>query len=248
MSEAKIYQAYLLHVRSFKESSIIADCFSAEMGLVACLLKGAKRPKARWRGLAQPFILLNISWRGKGEVKTAIQLEAEQILPRLQGKKLLMGFYLNELLLKLLQRADPHPELFYDYHHVLSELDAATEDSRCQAILRRFECCLLKSLGFGLDLHQDAKGEPITREVIYGFDLEYGFYPREVLPQSQNTLTISGATITALQGTSDFTNDMELLEAKKLMRFVIAHQLGGKDLKTRRLFSQSIVREKQHSE
>lgn len=248
MSQSTLYQAYLLHLRRFKESSVIAECFSLEMGLVACLLKGAKRPKSKWRGLAQPFILLNIGWQGRGEVKTVVRLEAEQILPRLTGKNLLMGFYLNELLLKLLQRADPHPELFRDYHHVLADLSIAKDDITCQTLLRRFEGLLLKSLGFGLDLEKDASGEVIQEDVIYGFDLEYGFYPQAILPQSRSTLAISGATLKAINGQKGFEKDTELLEAKKLMRTVLAHQLGGKEIKSRRLFAKTSKRSNEQIE
>jgi DNA repair protein RecO (recombination protein O) len=243
MSEQGLYQAYFLHVRGFKESSAIAECFSKEMGLVACLAKGAKRPKSKWRGLVQPFVFVNINWRGRGEVKTIIQLEAEMILPRLQGKSLLMGFYLNELLLKLVHRADPYPELFDDYHQVLTDLSRAENDKISQVVLRRFECKLLKSLGFGLDLQKDVNDEAIVSDLIYGFDQGYGFYPQAVLPQSKKILAISGETLIALRGDTEFTSDLQLLEAKKLMRFALAHQLGGKELKTRQLFAQTIVAE-----
>ncbi len=243
MAEPILHQAYFLHIRGFKESSAIVECFSKEAGLVACLAKGAKRPKSKWRGLVQPFIFVNIHWRGRGEVKTVIQLEAEMILPRLQGRSLLMGFYLNELLLKLLHRGDPYPELFIDYHRALTGLSLATEQKQSQAVLRRFECALLKSLGFGLDLYNDVKNEPIISDLVYGYDQGYGFYPQAVLPQSQKVLAISGATLIALRGDSDFFSEVLLLEAKKLMRFAIAHQLGDKQLHTRKLFAQTVVAE-----
>mgnify|MGYP003625885704 CR=1 FL=1 len=243
MSEQGLYQAYFLHIRGFKESSAIVECFSKEMGLVACLAKGAKRPKSKWRGLVQPFVFVNINWRGRGEVKTIIQLEAEMILPRLRGKTLLMGFYLNELLLKLVHRTDPYPELFDDYHQVLTDLSQAKDDKASQALLRRFECKLLKSLGFGLDLHTDVHDEVIVSDLIYGFDQGYGFYPQAILPQSKKVLTISGATLIALRGDAELDSDAQLLEAKKLMRFVLAHQLGDKELKTRQLFARTVVAE-----
>jgi len=243
MAEPALHQAYFLHIRGFKESSVIIECFSKEAGLVACLAKGAKRPKSKWRSLVQPFIFVNIHWRGRGEVKTVVQLEAEMILPRLQGKNLLMGLYLNELLLKLLHRSDPYPELFDDYHQALADLSLAADNKQSQSVLRRFECVLLKSLGFGLDLHHDVKSDQIIPDLLYGYDQGYGFYPQTVLPQSKKTLIISGATLIALRGDSDFCSDAQLLEAKKLMRFVIAHELGDKQLNTRKLFAQTVAAE-----
>ena len=228
--------SYFLHIRQFQETSVLLDCFTEEAGIVTCVAKGAKRPKSKWRGLVQPFILVNVDWRGRGEVKTLVQLEAEGILPRLTGKMVLVGLYVNELVLSLLHRSDPHPELFRYYHEAINQLSVIQEDSAVQMALRKFECQLLKVLGFGIDFKNDAKGEVIAEDVVYGFDPEQGFFPQTILPQSKKMIAVSGATLIALNEAASFQNQIQLSEAKKLMRQAIAHHLGNKALKTRKLF------------
>lgn len=230
-------QAYFLHIRKFQETSVLLDCFTEEMGIITCIAKGAKRPKSKWRGLVQPFILVNLDWRGKGEVKTLIQLEANAILPRLTGRMILVGMYVNELVLSLLHRADPHPELFHYYHDIINHLSVIKDEQAIQVALRKFECQLLTGLGFGLDFEKDIKNEMIVEDVIYGFDPEQGFFPQKILPQSQRNTVVSGATLMALNENISFQTPTQLLEAKRLMRQIITHHLGNKVLKTRKLFS-----------
>jgi DNA repair protein RecO (recombination protein O) len=78
------------------------ECLSKQHGLVSILAKGAKRPRSRLVGKVQPFILLNLSWTGRGELKTLTDLETQNLAPLLTGSKILLGFYINELLLRLL--------------------------------------------------------------------------------------------------------------------------------------------------
>lgn len=230
--------AYFLHIRRYQDSSALLECFTREAGIVTCVAKGAKRPKSKWRSLVQPFILVHVAWRGRGDVKTLIQCEAEQILPALYGKKVLLGLYVNELVLSLLHRADPHSNLFEYYHQTIQKLSASDDDAFLQFVLRQFECQLLKVLGFGIDFENDAQGEPIIADVVYGYDPEEGFLPHAVLPQSSKAIIISGATIQALHQSKMFESGEQFLEAKKLMRQAICHQMGDKTLKTRKLFSE----------
>lgn len=227
------------------------ECFSQDAGLISCVAKGAKRPKSKWRGLVQPFILVNVAWRGRGEVKTLVQLEAQSILPSLVGKTVLIGLYVNELVLSLLHKSDPHPELFRCYHETIQQLSHCDQDIKLQIILRRFECQLLEILGFGLDFEKDARTEPIVEDLVYGYDPGLGFFPQTVLPQSKRTVVVSGATLIALKQGAQFQDDTQLMEAKKLMRRVIAHHLDGKTLKTRKLltdFQQIIEKESVNNE
>lgn len=216
---------------------MLLECFSQNAGLMACVAKGAKRPKSKWRGLVQPFILVNIAWRGRGEVKTVVQLEAQSILPSLSGKTVLIGLYVNELVLSLLHKADPHPELFRYYHETIQQLSYCDDDRVLQIILRKFECQLLEILGFGLDFEKDAKTDPIIEDLLYGYDPGLGFFPQMILPQSKRTIVVSGATLIALKKGAQFEDDKQLVEAKKLMRCAIAHHLDGKILKTRKLLT-----------
>src|SRR3954464_9342317 len=107
--------AFVLHSYPYKETSLIVDMFTRDYGRVALVAKGAKRPLSKLRGVLQTFQPLSISWSGKTEVRTLTAAEWIGGLVPLEKSALLCGFYLNELLVKLLARDDPHPALFDHY-------------------------------------------------------------------------------------------------------------------------------------
>lgn len=236
-SEQALQHAYFLHVRRYQESSCLIDCLTREAGLITLVAKGAKRPKSKWRALMQPFIGVYVAWRGRGDVKTLIQCEALQLLPLISGKTVLLGLYVNELILNMLHRADAHPQLFDYYHQTITQLASLTTTADLESQLRHFECQLLESLGFGIELKHDAKGHAIIADVVYGYDPEEGFLSQTVLPQSNKSLAISGATLLALAHQEALVSAAQRLEAKQLMRQAIGYHLGDKPIKTRKLFS-----------
>lgn len=226
--------AYILHVRPFKESSGIVECFTLEQGIISAVGKGIKRVKSRWFGLAQPFIHLEIAWVGKGDLKTLTHMESSSILPILKEQKLWMGLYLNELLIKLLQKYDPHPELFHIYEKTIKNLSHTQNDQDAQIVLRKFECGLLAHLGYGFSLtHDHYNGREILPELIYSYDPQMGLYELSTVHDPKNAF--SGASILALS-TGDFQTLESLQEAKRLMRRVIAYYLGEQSLESRKLF------------
>ncbi len=103
--------AYVLHHRPYRDSSLILDVLSAAYGRVALVARGARRPKSRLHGVLQPFQPLLASWSLRGEMGTLTAAEA-RAGGGLRGRALISGFYVNELLLRLLHRHDPHPQLF----------------------------------------------------------------------------------------------------------------------------------------
>ena len=107
--------AFVLHTYAYRETSLVVEALTAEFGRVAMVARGAKRPRSELRGLLQGFQPLLMSWSGQNELKTLLKAEWRGGLPRVGGSALLCGFYLNELLLKLLAREDPHPRLFATY-------------------------------------------------------------------------------------------------------------------------------------
>src|SRR4249920_914619 len=111
--------AFVLHTFAYRETSVIVEAFTANYGRVALVARGAKRPRSELRGLLQGFQPLLLSWAGQQELKTLIKAEWRGGLALPRGSALLCGFYLNELLLKLLPREDPHPELYDEYHAAL---------------------------------------------------------------------------------------------------------------------------------
>lgn len=114
--------AYVLHSYPYSETSLIVDVFSRDHGRLPLLARGARRPRAALRGLLQAFQPLELAWFGSGEVRTLAKAEWQGGLPLLSGKALLLGFYLNELLLKLLPRDDAHERLFDSYTLALQQL------------------------------------------------------------------------------------------------------------------------------
>jgi DNA repair protein RecO (recombination protein O) len=220
--------SYILHIRPFKDSSAILDCFTQQHGLVSMVARGVKRSKSKFYGLIQPFIALQLSWVGKSELKTLIQVESEQWVPTISGQKILVGFYLNELLMRLLARNDPHPTLFTDYDESIKALSAVNSDMAEEMVLRRFELKLLIELGYGLNL------TAIDPELIYAYDPNIGLV-EATGPKVPHSL--SGASIIALRE-GIYQDENQLREAKKLMRAVLSQYLGKKPLESRKLFLQ----------
>jgi DNA repair protein RecO (recombination protein O) len=151
--------AFVLHAHPYRETSLIVEALTADYGRVALVARGAKRPRSELRGILQAFQPLNLSWAGAGEIKTLMRAEWRGGLPLVSGSALLCGFYLNELLLKMLPREDAHPQLFRDYETTLGKLAAGAEQAPA---LRQFEVQLLAQLGYALSLtHEVDSGLPV---------------------------------------------------------------------------------------
>src|SRR6266513_1723333 len=132
--------AFVLHTYPYRETSVIVEALTAAYGRVALVARGARRARSELRGVLQAFQPLSLSWSGAGELKTLVRADWRGGLPLVGGSALLCGFYLNELLLKMLPREDAHPQLFMDYRNTLTRL--ASGDAQAPA-LRQFEVRLL---------------------------------------------------------------------------------------------------------
>ena len=223
-------EAYLLHAYPYSETSLILDVFARDHGRVSMLARGARRPRSALRGVLIGFQPLELGWFGGGEVKTLAKAEWQGGVPLLQGRCLLLGYYLNELLLKLLPREDAHVALFHAYAQALGALARGASDT---PELRRFEKTLLKELGYGLTLDQEAhSGGPVHAERDYLYLVERG----PVLASgNENVPTIRGKTLLDL-ARDDYHDPRTLLEGKMLMRQLFNHYLGGQTLQSRRVF------------
>src|SRR5437667_10731600 len=165
-------QAFVLHAYPYRETSLIVEALTLEHGRVAMVARGAKRPRSELRGVLQAFQPLCLSWAGAGELKTLMGAEWRGGLPLVTGAALLCGFYLNELLLKLLPREDPHPGVFADYETALGDLAAGRDQA---TVLRRFEVRLLAAMGYALPLVTDADtGAPVDPAVRYHYAFDRG--------------------------------------------------------------------------
>jgi DNA repair protein RecO (recombination protein O) len=221
--------AFLLHAYPYSETSLILEVFAREHGRLALLARGARRPRSALRGVLLAFQPLELGWFGGGEVKTLAKAEWSGGMGLLKGASLMLGYYLNELLLKLLPREDAHATLFDAYAAALAALARGATEA---AELRRFEKVFLKELGYGLHLEQDALGRPVTAQRRYRYQLERGPVPEDEADAGQ---PVSGRTLLDLAA-DDYADPRSLAESKQLMRHLLAHQLAGQPLQTRRVF------------
>ena len=223
---------YVLHSRPWRETSLIVEAFTREHGRVGLVARGVRRAQSRFRGLLLPFHLLLLSWSGRGELPTLTGADAEGASGMLRGRALFSGFYLNELLLKLLPRNDAHPELFDDYGEALAGLGG---NGVLDAVLRTFEKRLLDALGYGPTLDRAADtGAPVSPDRRYRYVAERG--PVEVAGAGEGPV-VSGRTLLALAGGElRHGNDRERTEARHLMRAILAPHLGPRPLGSRELF------------
>jgi DNA repair protein RecO (recombination protein O) len=223
---------YVLHTYPFKETSLVVELFARDFGRVATTAKGARRPRSAMRGMLQAFQPMLATWSGKLELKTLHSLEWNGVLLLLQGEALMCGFYLNELLLRLLPREDPHEALFEYYADTLKTL-AISHD--LATTLRRFELKFLQELGYAIPLHLDANSVPVLTQQHYRYEAEHGAYPlRGISARHENGVQLSGKTLIDMSN-DDYRDEQTQQQSKQLMRYLLAHYLGDKPLHTRQL-------------
>lgn len=222
--------AFVLHSYAFRETSLILEVFSRSHGRLAIVARGARRPKSSLRGVLMNFQPLQLSWFGKGEMRTLHSAEWQGGQPQLQGTALMCGFYLNELLLNLLARDDPHQQLFDYYRGTLYRLAHEADHA---ATLRCFEKHLLQELGYALVLDREAgSGKAIQAELCYRYAVERGALPDDV--DVQTGLPVQGKTLLDMAA-DDYADSTTAQQSKQLMRMLLNHHLGGKILHTREL-------------
>ncbi|MCF8174547.1 MAG: DNA repair protein RecO [Burkholderiaceae bacterium] len=241
--------AFVLHMHPYSETSLVVDIFTRNHGRVPLVARGARRPRSAMRGVLMSFQPLELGWFGGGEVKTLAKAEWLGGMPLLGGRCLLLGYYLNELLLKMLPREDPHGALFDAYAAALHALAAGAADA---PELRRFEKTLLKELGYGLTLDVELEtGRPVVPEREYTYLVERG--PVAKVPGSkpgEMNIRYGAGTGDSLAGEAsslcgktlldmvadDYSDPRTRLESRQLMRQLITHHMGGKSLQSRRVF------------
>jgi DNA repair protein RecO (recombination protein O) len=233
------------------------EILSESDGRVAVLAKGARRPRSAHRGLLQPFHRLNVRYSGKGNLKHLISAEwdGSDNFP-INGKRLLSGFYINELIMKLLQKNEVCPRLFIEYEKTLIAL--ANTLIPAEAILRRFEISLLMHMGVlpdfrsAAELMDDKKIYFVTfrdgikvldqsKKYIKSKEVSNYFYQQNEKVVSDQFVSLS--TVKAIasydHNISDFFSILSVpetaLETKKLLRLLIGYQLGGVNLRSRKI-------------
>jgi len=223
--------AFVLHTYPYLETSLLVETFTRNSGLVPLVAKGAKRPRSALRGLLLAFQPLQISWTGKSELRTLHKAEWQGGQQPLQGMALICGFYLNELLVRLLRRDDPHEQLFEHYQETLAALNTQKDYT---PILRNFEQHMLKELGYALTLDDDAvSGKPLNPDEEYYYEVERG--PVAVHGSENNCgLQLRGKTLLDMEK-DDYSDVTTRQQSKILMRYILNHYLGERPLYTRQL-------------
>jgi DNA repair protein RecO (recombination protein O) len=224
--------AFILHRYPWKETSLVLEAFTRQWGRIALVARGARRPTSALRGVLQGFAPLELSWFGKGELRTLHGAEQVGGFPFLRGAALMCGFYLNELILRLLPRDDPHEGLFGAYEITLRRL---AEGGDAEPALRRFEKYLLQELGYAVPLGVDAdSGKPVEPERRYHYVIERGPLQADSADGDENRLELRGRTLLDMMA-DDYSDALTLQQSKLLMRMLIDHYLGDRPLHSRQL-------------
>jgi DNA repair protein RecO (recombination protein O) len=222
-SRVLLEPVFVLHHHAYQNSSLIVDFFSRQHGRVSAVARSARGPKSRYKGYCQLFTPLLASWSGRHELMNLNHLELRGLPCQLSGQALLCAFYLNELLLRLLARDDPYPEIFADYQAALQGLEI---ESNVAMVLRRFEKRLLDHLGYGLNFQ-------VSAHEYYRWLPDQGFLHCEHSTDVGESV-FSGRSLIALQ-TEEWEHPEDLAAAKRLMRLALRQHLGAKPLKSREL-------------
>jgi DNA repair protein RecO (recombination protein O) len=240
--------AYVLHRYDWSETSLILDLFTREQGRLAIAAKGAKRPTSQLRSVLLPFQRIHVAlgrvpkvgadYEPLGEVQTLRSAEWAGGAAMLTGAALFSGFYLNELLMRLMARHDPHPALFDVYAQTLPML-AARDDSQVQAALRAFEISVLKEVGVLPDLSLVT----LTLEELRDTG-RYALLPEAGVAAARGGDTdIAGRTLIELQAALEHGSVPALQQAcasalpelKAMLRGLLHYHLGSPVLRTRQV-------------
>jgi DNA repair protein RecO (recombination protein O) len=222
-------EVFVLHTYPYRETSLIVEALARGHGRIAWVARGARRPGSSLRGRLLPFQPLLAGWGGRGELRTLHRLEWLGGYAPLQGTALVCGMYLNELLLRLLRREDPHEGLYDAYAGTLATLGAGRS---LAPALRLFERELLREIGYGLLLDREAEaGDPIVADRRYRYVIGRGAVPASA---SDEGIELAGSTLLDLAaGRLDHPGSLQ--ESRSLMRAALAQQLGEQPLHTREL-------------
>jgi DNA repair protein RecO (recombination protein O) len=220
--------AFLLHHRPYRDSSRILELYAHEHGRVSLFAKGARRAGSALAPVLQPFVPLLVSWTGSGDGGTLTGAELAAAPAGLPPARLMSGFYLNELLLRLVPRQDPHPELYEAYALALEELRTDPGEARA---LRLFEKRLLEALGWGLDYARVATtGAAVEPDGYYHVRPEHGVLGRAERADAPGVY--AGRDLLSLA--AELLDDAaSLAAARRLLRAQLDAPLEGRELRSR---------------
>lgn len=220
-----------MHRREYGETSLLVDFFTEEQGRMTLLAKGARRVRSPLKAVLQPFTPLLLRWSGKGGLKTLTKAEPASLTLPMQPVALYSGFYVNEVLVRILENQTAYPELFQHYLQCITRL--ATQPEALEPVLRTFEFHALKAMGYGVNFTVcAATGEPVDPAMTYQFRENEGF----IASLLRNQTAFSGKDLLAFAAL-DFSEKSTLQAAKRFTRMALKPYLGERPLKSRELFS-----------
>ena len=237
--QAEPEPAFILHTRPYRETSALVDFFSRHYGRFRAVARGVRGAKKNSPVLT-PYTPLLITWSGKSDLKTVKTMESSGPPILLQGDRLYCGFYLNELLLKLLAEHDTHEKLFDSYLNTLTLL--ANTGAPLESSLRTFEFSLLEDIGYAIVLDSDAEtGDSIVPDRWYWFDPSIGFVLKQgvLKPRTKSQTNAAnwflGAELLAIHA-EQFHQTNIASAAKRLVRLAFRPHIGDSPLQSRALF------------
>lgn len=228
--------AFVLHTRPYRETSLLLECLTRDHGRLGVVARGVRSQRGRLqRSQLEPFQLLAMDLQLRGELATLRAAESAGAPWRLLGDAGVAGLYVNELVVRLTERQDPHPQLYTAYAQTLSRL-ATGESLGWQ--LRRFERDLLASLGYALQLDEDAdSGEPLLPDTLYAYRPEHG----PIRCGANDPHALRGNDLLSLL--EDRMPDAQGLHALRgMMRELIRFHLGGVELRAWRVLRGALAR------
>lgn len=220
--------SYVLHQRQYRDSSRLVDCLCRDHGRVALVARGVRRPKSKLRSVLMPFQPVLVSWVRRTDLGTLTSAEGNGAPVALGPDALMAAYYVNELVLRLVQSREPQEDVFALYEETLRAL---TVPDGTEIALRRFEKRLLDALGYGLSLaHESNRATPVDPDVHYHYRTDLG--PVRAAHPHNDPTTVSGAVLAAIDR-EQFDDPDVLRCARVILREALAVHLGSAPLRVR---------------
>ena len=226
MTKIELTPAFLIHRRTYQDSSLLLDFFTRHYGKIRLVARGARSNKTS----LQMFQRLNISFKGRSDLKNLTNWEPSDQPRRLIGNDLILAMYTNELLSRLLPEGEKHQKVFDGYWNYLGMINIQSDTDK-EYSLRLFENLFLEELGYGLEFNKDFKGNHIDSKLEYHFQEHNGFVPRVDGNIPGDVLLL----VDDIDNNGHLSID-HLSILKKLNRKRLRSILGEKPLKSRELF------------
>ncbi|NNF67338.1 MAG: DNA repair protein RecO [Gammaproteobacteria bacterium] len=221
---------FLLHQSPYRDSSSLLELISRDYGRIGLIARGVRRPKSSLRSTLQAFQPLLCSWVSRGDLGTLTGAELSGSQIRMPPAAVNSAYYMNELLVRLTRRHDPHPQLYDQYARAVGQLKEGQRELR---VLRLFELRLLEELGYGLDLRATINGDAVREDgTMYSYQQEHGLV--EARSGDPEARQFCGRSLLSLAN-GELEDDESRRDARRLLQSVLDMYLGAKPLQVRKV-------------